>query len=122
MSSARREKRKYVSLIAKMGAGENDDLYMGLKRAVYRYNVTDLEQMRDMLTLAEAAKYKGVSIQAVHKAIRTRKLPAITILNRWLISRADLDKWQLCSYAGRKGTMKRPGRKGCRAVPIGSSD
>lgn len=61
-----------------------------------------------LLTVAEAAKLKGVSRSAVYAAIADGRLPHVLILGHMGVKESDVRAWEPVKYAGR------PGRKGGR--------
>lgn len=50
----------------------------------------------------EVAAMKGVSREAVAKAIRNERLPATRIGNRYAVKRSDAEAWQPVMGRGRK--------------------
>lgn len=54
-----------------------------------------MEKPTDWLTVAEAARLKGVSEDAVRKRITRKKLEATKKYNAVLIRRKDLEAWQV---------------------------
>jgi excisionase family DNA binding protein len=52
------------------------------------------ETATDRVTMAEAAKLKGVSYHTVSRAVRRGKLPVLRLGRMALISMADLQAWQ----------------------------
>lgn len=54
-----------------------------------------MEKPTDLLTVAEVARLKDVSEDAVRKRINRKKLPAIKKFNAVLIRRRDLDGWEV---------------------------
>ena len=65
-----------------------------------------------LLTVAEAAKLKGVSRSAVYAAIADGRLPHVLILGHMGVKESDVRAWEPVKYAGR------PGRKGGRPTGI----
>ncbi len=68
-----------------------------------------------LLTVAEAAKFKGVSRSAVYAAIADGRLPHVLILGHMGVKESDVHTWEPVKYAGR------PGRKGGRPAGISVS-
>lgn len=68
--------------------------------------------MDEYLTPKKAAEIKGVSVQAIYKAIERGLLPSVRVLDRVALRPADVDAYQPGSYNGVKRTVKRrgPGR------------
>ncbi len=53
------------------------------------------QPIKGIMTIAQAAAAKGVSIQAVHGAIATEKIRATRVGKVWLIRDSELDRWQV---------------------------
>ena len=68
--------------------------------------------MDEYLTPKRAAEIKGVSVQAIYKAIERGQLPSVRVLDRVALRPADVDAYQPGSYNGVKRTFKQrgPGR------------
>lgn len=68
--------------------------------------------MDDYLTPRQAALNKGVSVQAIYKAIERGSLASVRVLDRVALRVVDVDAYQPGSYNGVKRTLKRrgPGR------------
>lgn len=56
------------------------------------------------LTVAEAARQKGVSRTTIYKAIAEKKLPTIILLGRTALKSRDVTRWQPSKQGRRKGT------------------
>jgi excisionase family DNA binding protein len=54
----------------------------------------DKFQRMDILTVSQAAKELGISREAVYLAIREGRLTAVKILDKYGITRDELDKYQ----------------------------
>ena len=67
-----------------------------------------------LLTVAEAAKLKGVSRSAVYGAIADGRLPHVLILGHMGVKESDVRAWEPVKYAAR------PGKKGGRpkGIPV----
>ena len=46
----------------------------------------------NILTVKEVAEYLRIGQRSVYKLIREHKIPAIRILNKWRVDKAQLDK------------------------------
>jgi excisionase family DNA binding protein len=46
----------------------------------------------NILTVKEVAEYLRIGQRSVYKLIKERKIPAIMILNKWRVDKAQLDK------------------------------
>ena len=68
--------------------------------------------MDEYFTPKKVAEIKGVSLQAIYKAIERGLLPSVRVLDRVALRPADVDAYQPGSYGGIKRTVKRrgPGR------------
>ena len=68
--------------------------------------------MDEYITPKKAAEIKGVSVQAIYKAVERGLLPSVRVLDRVALRPADVDAYQPGSYNGVKRTIKRrgPGR------------
>ncbi len=68
--------------------------------------------MTDYITPQQAAKHKGVTVQAIYKAIERGVLPSVRVLDRVALRPVDVDAYQPGSYGGVKRTIIRrgPGR------------
>lgn len=67
-----------------------------------------------LLTVAEAAKLKGVSRSAIYNAITDGRLPHVRVLGHLGVKELDVRVWEPVKYAGR------PGKKGGRpkGIPV----
>ena len=68
--------------------------------------------MTEYMTPRQAAECKGVTVQAIYKAIERGLLPSVRVLDRVALRVADVEAYQPGSYGGIKRTVKRrgPGR------------
>lgn len=55
-----------------------------------------------MVGTTEAAAIKGVTKQAVHSAIKDKRLRAVQSGKTWLINRRDLARWEIVGHRPRK--------------------
>ena len=74
--------------------------------------------MTEYMTPRQAAECKGVTVQAIYKAIERGLLPSVRVLDRVALHVADVEAYQPGSYGGIKRTVKRrgPGRSPKPAV------
>jgi excisionase family DNA binding protein len=69
-----------------------------------------------LLTVSEAAKFKGVSTTTIYRAVSQGRLPHVRVLNHIGVPEAVLLKWMPVRYAGRAGAKGRGGRP--KGVPL----
>lgn len=55
-----------------------------------------------MIGTAEAAAIKGVTRQAIHAAIKDKRLRAVQSGKTWLINRRDLDRLEIVGHRPKK--------------------
>lgn len=67
--------------------------------------------MERYLTPKEAAERKGVTVQAIYRAIERGELPTTIILSRKALLPADVEAYQPGSYGGVERARKRRGPK-----------
>lgn len=64
------------------------------RREMSNRSSVSVETQEDRVTMAEAARLKGVSYHTVSRAVRKGKLPVLRLGRMALISRSDLQSWQ----------------------------
>ncbi|RMF92151.1 MAG: DNA-binding protein [Candidatus Schekmanbacteria bacterium] len=47
----------------------------------------------DILTLKEVASYMRVNTATIYRLVRTGKIPAFRVGNRWRFRRSSIDEW-----------------------------
>jgi len=82
------------------------------------------QSMTGYITPRQAAEYKGVTVQAIYKAIERGLLPSVRVLDRVALRLADVEAYQPGSYNGIKRTVKRrgPGRSPKPDAAVSSSE
>ena len=65
--------------------------------------------MEEYVTPKQAAERKGVSVQAIYRAIERGELPSVEILGRKALLPADVENYKPGSYGGVERTRKRRG-------------
>lgn len=60
-------------------------------RCMHRQPPAITSEVATRLTIAEAARYLGVSDDTIRRRVKDGALPAVLLANRYLISVADLD-------------------------------
>ncbi len=80
--------------------------------------------MTEYITPRQAAECKGVTVQAIYKAIERGLLPSVRVLDRVALRLADVEAYQPGSYGGIKRTVKRrgPGRSLKPDAAVSSSE
>ncbi len=74
------------------------------------------EGSKDLISVGEAARLKGVSTTAIYKAIKEERLVAVTVLGRVGLHRADIMRYEPVRYGNRAGAKGRGGRP--KGVPM----
>ena len=55
----------------------------------------------DVLSVAEAARYLGLSVNTTYVYLADGTIPGRRVGRRWIVSRARLDAWLACAEDGR---------------------
>jgi excisionase family DNA binding protein len=63
--------------------------------------------VNDTLTAQEAATLRGVSIEAVRRAIRANRLPATRTGKGYALQRADVEAWLIVGHRPKGGGKKK---------------
>lgn len=66
----------------------------------------------DLLTITEAAALLHLSRQAVHTAIQEQRLPAVKVLGRWAVRKADAEAYLPRAYEEKRESRRPEGARG----------
>lgn len=64
-------------------------------------------QIEGLLTIAQAARRRGVSVSAVYKAMSAGRLQKQKALGRTVLRTADVDAWQPAGHGGARPRRKK---------------
>ena len=52
-----------------------------------------MAELREVMNVAQAARYLGVAPDTLYKYLAEGKLPAFKLGNRWRLKKSTLDRW-----------------------------
>lgn len=70
-----------------------------------------LADWREVMDVAQAARYLGVSADSLYKYLSEGKLPAFKLGNRWRLKKTALDSWMEKQSQSRSSSVKGTVRK-----------